>query len=169
MTNDDSRKQPSGGAMWISNLKRSGINHGTPMWLTLLSTVALVILIWLMAHFGERMEHIEDLLEYQPPVTKSTQLNLSQLPALNPRSIQVVDGQKVYVPAYSHIYGEGGKPFLLETTLSIRNTDPEHAIDITSARYYDTKGKLIEEYIDSQLQLEPLETAAFLVEKTNTL
>jgi hypothetical protein len=31
--------------------------------------------------------------------------------------------QSVYVPAYSHIYTQGGNPLRLAITLSVRNTD----------------------------------------------
>lgn len=45
-------------------------------------------------------------------------------------SIELLMGQSVYVPIYSHIYhGDRENPFDLAATLSIRNTDP--GIDIT--------------------------------------
>jgi len=69
------------------------------------------------------------------------------------------------VPVYSHLYADGGKPHLLETTLSIRNLDPKHAISIKSVQYFDTRGSLIKEYLDGKMRLGPLETTAFLVEK----
>jgi len=40
-------------------------------------------------------------------------------------------GQTVYVPGYSHIYtGDKERPVLLAVTVSIRNTDPNHWIQI---------------------------------------
>ena len=42
-------------------------------------------------------------------------------------------GHLVYLPLYSHIYGEGGQSFPLEATISIRNTDPAHAQACKSA------------------------------------
>ena len=47
--------------------------------------------------------------------------------------IPLSTGQTVYVPIYSHIYsGLKGRPFELAATLSIRNTDPQSPITITS-------------------------------------
>jgi hypothetical protein len=74
-------------------------------------------------------------------------------------------GRSVYVPAYSHIYSRGGQPFLLEVTLSVRNTDPERPIRIDRVRYHDTQGSLIRELGEQPLTLAPLQTASYLVEK----
>ena len=76
--------------------------------------------------------------------------------------------QSVYVPVYSHAYYDGGRPHLLETTLSIRNTDSTHRIYLRSVRYYDTQGKLIRTYVDRLIQLEPLQTVEFLVSQRET-
>lgn len=78
---------------------------------------------------------------------------------------QVATGRIVYVPVYSHIYAEGGREQLLEATLSIRNTDLEHSIAITSVRYYDTDGRLLEEYLENTVALGPLASTDFLVEQ----
>ena len=53
--------------------------------------------------------------------------------------------------------------FLLETTLSIRNSDPNEDITIASVGYYDTNGSLIKNYLDKPLLLKPLATVEFLV------
>ena len=73
-------------------------------------------------------------------------------------------GQLVYVPAYSHIYSvHEEKPTLLTVTLSIRNIDPKNPIKIISADYYETKGKLIKNYIEKPIVLKPLETQRYVV------
>lgn len=55
----------------------------------------------------------------------------------------LLDGQTIYVPAYSNIYvGNKEMPFLLTVTLSIRNIDPKHQIKITIVDYYETQGNL---------------------------
>ncbi|MEJ2475807.1 MAG: DUF3124 domain-containing protein, partial [Desulfobacterales bacterium] len=42
---------------------------------------------------------------------------------------ELTQGQKVYVPIYSHIYsGDKENPFLLTAILSVRNIDPGHGI-----------------------------------------
>ena len=51
-------------------------------------------------------------------------------------ALDVVEGHTVYVPVYSHIYDKGGEPHLLETTVSIRNTNPEQPIEITGESVY---------------------------------
>jgi hypothetical protein len=73
-------------------------------------------------------------------------------------------GQTVYVPVYSHIYsGVKGRPFDLTATLSIRNTDPQNTILITAAEYYDSDGKLVHDYLDAQVALQPLQTTRYIV------
>ena len=73
--------------------------------------------------------------------------------------------QAAYVPVYSHIYYDGGRPYLLETTLSIRNVDPKEPVYVSKADYYDTKGKLSNEKVDRLIKLGPLQTIEFLIER----
>jgi hypothetical protein len=54
---------------------------------------------------------------------------------------------------------------MLETTLSIRNTDPGEPISLTAVKYYDTNGTLLKEYLNGEMTLAPLATAEFLVEQ----
>ena len=64
---------------------------------------------------------------------------------VNAEDIKLSDGQTVYVPIYSHIYsGIKARPFDLAATLSIRNTDPTHAITLLAVTYYDSDGKLVQ-------------------------
>ena len=139
----------------------SGSNNGpgrNPVFLSVAAAVAFVMLLAGMIYIGEQLETLEDRLRYQPPdVAAQTQHNAFV--------IDIVQGQTLYVPVYSHIYAEGGEAYPLEATLSIRNSDPEHGIRLTSVRYFDTKGKLLKNYLDTSLTLAPLETVAFLVEK----
>ncbi|CUW41195.1 conserved protein of unknown function [Magnetospirillum sp. XM-1] len=79
-------------------------------------------------------------------------------------------GQVLYVPVYSHIsHGNldgRGKPseLLLSSMLSLRNTDLAHSITVTSARYYDTDGKLLREYLPKPLVLGPMGSSELFVE-----
>jgi hypothetical protein len=78
--------------------------------------------------------------------------------------IDLSKGQRVYVPAYSHIYsGNKERPFLLTVTLSIRNIDPTHQIKITLVDYYETQGKLLKKYIDKPTTLNPLESLRYVI------
>ena len=78
--------------------------------------------------------------------------------------ITLSKGQVVYVPAYSHIYsGNKELPFLLTVTLSIRNIDTMHEINITAVDYYETQGKLLKKYIENPITLNPLESLRYVI------
>jgi hypothetical protein len=82
---------------------------------------------------------------------------------------KIAMGQTIYVPVYSHIYYENQKEVLyLSATLSIRNTDLSNPIIITSVRYYNTEGKLIKQYLERPVELSPLASTDFIVERTDT-
>lgn len=77
-------------------------------------------------------------------------------------------GQLVYVPVYSHIYQQNRqKTFNLTTTLSIRNADPYRSFTITEVAYYDSKGKLVQQYVDSTEQIRPLASTSYVIEETD--
>jgi hypothetical protein len=130
-----------------------------PMALSVVGALGMVAVILVMLYVGSRLETIEDQLSFQPPQSS---------PALAAYVPTTSKGRAVYVPAYSHIYSRGGQPFLLEVTLSVRNTDPELPIRIDRVRYYDTQGRLIRELGEEPLTLAPLQTASYLVEKRDT-
>ena len=84
-------------------------------------------------------------------------------------------GQSLYLPVYSHLYhGEfnsrTGKPSetLVSTHVSIRNTDPKLAIRVNSARYYDTEGKLLREYLPSPKSIPPFGTHELFVPRSDS-
>jgi hypothetical protein len=62
-------------------------------------------------------------------------------------------GQTLYLPIYSHIYHgdleKSGKPreTLVSTHISLRNTDPRQPVKVLSARYFDTQGKPVREFL----------------------
>ncbi len=72
-------------------------------------------------------------------------------------------GQTVYVPVYSHIYHREDMEFDLTATLSIRNTDFKNPIVISTAKYFDTSGKLVRDYAESPLVLPAMATLDFVV------
>ena len=77
-------------------------------------------------------------------------------------------GQTVYVPIYSHIYsGVKGRPFDLAATLSIRNTNTNSPITLVSVRYYDSVGKLVEDYLNKPLQLNALVSTRYIITEDN--
>ena len=78
--------------------------------------------------------------------------------------IELSKGQRVYVPAYSHIYsGNQERPFLLTVTLSIRNIDPTNKIKIPLVDYYETQGKLLKKYISKPKILNSLESLRYVI------
>ncbi len=80
--------------------------------------------------------------------------------------IQLSTGQTVYVSIYSHIYsGLKARPFDLAAILSIRNTDMNQAVTIVSAKYYDTDGKLLKEYLNEPLQLKALASTRYIIKE----
>lgn len=82
--------------------------------------------------------------------------------------ISLSRGQVVYVPVYSHIYiGNRERPFLLAVTLSIRNTDLNHAMVVKRAAYYNSQGKLLEEYINTPVALEKMSATRFVVHESD--
>ena len=78
-------------------------------------------------------------------------------------------GQVLYLPIYSHIYhgdqDKQGKPSqtLVSTHVSIRNTDPQVPLRILYARYYDTEGKLVRDFIRAPLTIPPMGTHELFV------
>ncbi len=78
-------------------------------------------------------------------------------------------GQLVYVPVYSHVYyGDLEKEFLLTGIVCIRNTDPDHAITITLADYYNSEGKIIKSYLPKPITLNPMASTRFIVKESDT-
>lgn len=80
------------------------------------------------------------------------------------KNFKTVRGQTIYVPVYSEIYHHNRQEiFYLAATLSIRNTDLNNPIIITSVRYYDTNGKLVKQYLANPIQLDALASTDFFV------
>lgn len=84
-------------------------------------------------------------------------------------------GQTLYLPIYSHLYhGElnpkSGKPSetLVSTHVSVRNTDPKQSIRLSSARYYNTDGKLLREYLPQPQTIPPLGTYELFVSRSDS-
>jgi hypothetical protein len=83
-------------------------------------------------------------------------------------SIKLSEAQTVYVPVYSHINVARGHTFDLGISLSIRNTDPIHPITILSANYNNSEGKLVKNYLETPIRLNPLASTDFYVTELDT-
>jgi len=125
------------------------------------------VIIGAALYLDNRLDQFEDRLQYVPPRSY-------QPPDLDDYALGDVDIDKlpvrqlVYVPVYSHVYYQGGAPYSLETTLSIRNTDPAQAIYVESVEYFDTSGTLVKTHLDQTIRLAPLQTIEFLVERRDS-
>jgi len=85
------------------------------------------------------------------------------------RSLSRAVGRTVYVPVYSHIYHREDMEFDLTATLSIRNTDFNNSIIVSTVKYFDTTGKLVRDYADTPLVLPAMATLDYIVgEKDQT-
>ncbi len=78
------------------------------------------------------------------------------------------EDKEAYVPVYSNIFISGGGRLNLAVTLSVRNTDFSHPITISSVRYYNTAGEMIEDYLDVPHVLAPMASTYFFVNQTDT-
>ena len=77
-------------------------------------------------------------------------------------------GQTLYVPVYSHIYsGNRERPTYLAATVSIRNTDPAHAIQLEAVDYFDSEGKLVRRYLEKPLVLNPMASTRYVVSESD--
>jgi hypothetical protein len=75
-------------------------------------------------------------------------------------------GQKIYVPAYSHIYYQNQKRrYPLAVTLSIRNTDEQRPLKVISTRYVGAEGQVLKEYAETPIHVGPLASIEFFVDE----
>ncbi len=127
----------------------------------LLVLLFVVLPMLLLAFFVEyRFRSIENNLpSYRPSGRDEARTELDTLPW------HPVAGQRLYVPAYSHVYHQEGEPYLLTVTLNIRNTDVDHEIVVTSVRYFDTKGKELRSMLAKPLRLSSLAATEFVIER----
>lgn len=73
-------------------------------------------------------------------------------------------GQTLYVPVYSNIYnGHTDKPTPLAITVSLRNIDPTNEIRVLGVDYYDSRGRLVRNYISKPFDLAPMASARYVV------
>ena len=74
--------------------------------------------------------------------------------------------QTFYVPIYSDIYvDEDNTKVLLSATLSIRNTSLTDSLYVSKIDYYNTKGDFVRPYLDKSIELPPMGTLNYIVEK----
>ncbi len=139
-------------------------------WFNLLLWGAILIgamsLLSYVVYVDRKIDAFHAILRHSPPEElpsgESTRSDLHHLMA-NP-----VEGQLVYVPAYSHVYHGRGDAHLLTITLSVRNTSLTSEITVNSVRYFDTRGKEVKSYLAKPVRLPPLATTEVLVDRKDS-
>ncbi|MCF2148309.1 DUF3124 domain-containing protein [Desmonostoc muscorum LEGE 12446] len=99
----------------------------------------------------------------------TTETSTSQKRVNLDKNFQIAMGQSIYVPVYSHIYHHNRQEiFELAVTLSIRNTDLNNPMVVTSVRYYNSDGKLVKQYLEHPIQLDALASTEFFINRNDT-
>lgn len=65
----------------------------------------------------------------------------------------------VYVPVYSRLFLAKASFWEMAASLSIRNTDTDQTLFVHEINYVDTAGDVIEHYLETPYQLDPMATA----------
>jgi hypothetical protein len=104
------------------------------------------------------------------PTTTSATASIAGTVTATPIGLgATVTGQTIYVPVYSHIYYQDRERVInLTVTLSVRNADPQHPIQIDSVQYYDAKGQLVRNELTAPQPLAPLAALNFVVDEDDT-
>ncbi len=100
--------------------------------------------------------------EERPNATQGTETKFEhrRSPSVD---LEAVLGQTVYVPAYSHLTYDESTTISLAINLSVRNTDPDGAITVSSVRYHDNDGKLLGEYLKEAVIIAPMASRTYVV------
>ena len=131
----------------------------------LLGSIVVITSIISMLINAERINRVEEQINFSAP-GKYSPPDYASLKATAPPSADI---QSVYAPVYSHIFSYQGSPFLLESTLSIRNRDRKKPLYIKTIDYYDSEGKLLRNHLKYTIRLAPLQTIEVLVKARDTL
>ena len=132
------------------------LNKKRTLFSILLPALIFLVLLIALTYNSIRINDLEDNSQVSPITNRF---------GLGSQDINIISSQTVYVPIYSHINRSSGAPQLLEATLSIRNSDPKNSITLTSAQYYDTEGKQLQDYYKKPMILKPLQSTEILIEK----
>ena len=131
-------------------------------------SVALLLLVLVPLgiyafYLDRRLDAFQQSLKHTPP----EQLQADELPQydLYHLSATAVEGQVVYVPAYSHVYHGDGQPYLLTVTLSVRNTSLDSEIVVKSVRFFNTKGEQVKSYLEKPVRLPALGTTEVVIDR----
>lgn len=79
--------------------------------------------------------------------------------------------RRVYVAVYSSIYlGLEHEPLMvnLAATVSVRNVSDAHPLILTHARYYDSAGHAVRDYLTGPGELGPMATVEYVIKRDDT-
>jgi hypothetical protein len=141
-----------------------GIPASLRLFLLLIILGLSITLVYVSLRIDSRLDTVEHSLLLEPATPSNTDIEATDTnsPAFTVR-------KTVYIPAYSHVYHQDGKPHLLTVTLSVRNTDFEHPITVSTVKYYDTNGKELVSQLKQPIKLGPLATREFVVPREDQL
>ena len=71
------------------------------------------------------------------------------------------------VPVYSRLFLSERSYWELAASLSIRNTDPDQPITVFEIGYFDTAGKLLEQYLETPHELDPMATVTLTLPQSD--
>lgn len=98
---------------------------------------------------------------------------LIKITMVHAEEISLSKGQMLYLPIYSTIWHGDTHPIKgepmksnMSALVSIRNTSLKTPIKVVSARYYNTEGKLIKNFVSAPKAIVPLGTLELFIEKS---
>lgn len=100
-------------------------------------------------------------------------LILSVTLAIGQTALSKSVGQSLYLPIYSPIWHGDTNTLnqpertLVSVSVSIRNTDPATTIQAISARYFDTQGKRLREYVVAPVKIGPMGTHEIFIPRAD--
>ena len=75
--------------------------------------------------------------------------------------------QLVYVPVYSRLFLSDESYWELAASLSIRNTAPDQSVTVSEIDYFDTTGKLLQQYLEAPHELAQMATVALTLPQSD--
>lgn len=128
--------------------------------------ILLIVLYLFLGFLILYLSRVQDKLDTKFEVNTEAMKEIEQV-AL--KDISVVEGQEIYVPAYSNIKSPDGKSDIwLSVNLSIRNTDPDKSIIISYLDFYNTEGNISKKFIENPVKIGPMATKFFYISRSDT-
>lgn len=99
-----------------------------------------------------------------------TEQIISEIESSSLVGLNIVRGEKVYVPVNSNLkYLDGRSRINLSISLNIRNTDPNNSLIISYVDYYNSEGKLSKKFLQNPVKLKPMATVDYYIAQQDTI